>query len=186
MNRRDGIRSLQSIMDRCIIEGQCWIWKGATSGDNPRCHVAAGVLPGWKGGVCSVRRASYFFGIGPMTPENVAYRKTECPHELCVAPAHTAQGPAGMQLVASRKRVGVTPQKLAQLTIARSKQAIPADKVRAIAKAIESGERMESVCARFKVNHSTASKVKNGKHFHQLQRSKLVRSASVFAYAEAA
>ena len=164
MHRKDGIRSLQGILDRCIVEDTgCWIWRGAFSNGAARCQVAAGVVsPRIK--VTSARSVAWFFKHGPIEPGKVIYRKFDCHDARCVNPDHAMKGTPGDQAKATAKRAGVTVHKLAQLSKARSSQILQTHVVDAIKADLDSGMRQRDIARKHGICLGTVNRINRGKH----------------------
>lgn len=184
MHRRDGIRSLQCILDRCIVDDEgCWEWRGAMSSGTARCYLPGGVI-GKRSRVTSARLVAWVLKNGPVRGDQVIYRKPDCSNPRCVNPDHAKKGSRGQQCKTAAKRQGVTPQKLAQLTRARSGQILPREIVDAIQADLDRGIQRQTIARKHQIHHSTVAKIAQGKH--ATQRAGVIPNASVFTWRQAA
>lgn len=88
-----GIRTLQDLKDRCIVDEvtECWHWTMSVFAGSPRIHMwtpDTGKRISARG-----RRAALYLQRGQdLPPKNVAFARTCCTNPLCVNPDHARSG----------------------------------------------------------------------------------------------
>ena len=183
-----GIYALDDIRNRCAVDDDtgCWHWRlamrssGASNGSRsltPSVSIPAGVLGG-KRRTLSVARVVWLMQGKTLRSGWVVWRT--CTSEDCCAPEHLKAGTKadeGAWMRADGRRRG-SAHRLAVNARNVAGQAVPADKVQAVAEQINAGRLYRDIAADVGLHKSTISKIANGKHYRQRPRG--ARGSSVF------
>lgn len=183
-----GIYALDDIRNRCAVDDDtgCWHWRlamrsnGASTGCKsltPSVSIPAGVL-GDKRRTLSVARVVWLMQGKALRNGWVVWRT--CTSGDCCAPEHLQAGTKadeGAWMRADGRRRG-SAHRLAVNARNVAGQAVPADKVQAVAEQINAGRLYRDIAADVGLHKSTISKIANGKHYRQRPRG--ARGSSVF------
>lgn len=189
--QRNGIRTLQDIIDRCFLDEDtgCWIWRQAVDkrqgrrGQVPVAYFAAGVV-GEKACTMCTARAAWLLS-GRALPEGHVVYRAHCAEQRCVNPAHCTdlhRGDMRRECAASNREKG-NPHRAAVNRVNAAKQTTPREVVAEVERRLNAGEIQRSVAAAVGVDRSTVQKIAAGRHLFSAGRDlPMVRAASVFTW----
>lgn len=183
--RNDGIKHLEDLRQRCNIDGDagCWVWKGnMNSSGVPSVNLAAGVV-GPVRIVTSARRAAWLLSGRRAGENQIVYRLACCNEPRCINPMHAGVGTMGCQVRALAVRDPAAmrhPAKMAGLMRRRLEQALPAERVAMVQRALDDGATVAQAAELFGCHHETVRSIQRRQHVHQ--RKGVMRNASVFAW----
>jgi hypothetical protein len=167
--RVPGIRTLDDVRDRCIVdeESGCWIWRGARSkGRYPQAWFPL------LGRATTIGRILLHL-IENRAPKPREVWHSKCGHPDCCAPAHRRSGNRRSQMRAAKiERNAITRARIAASRRARSKLS---DEQAQIIR--ESPDTLRELAARYGISKSWASCIKRG------QGRSVIPRASVFSVA---
>ena len=178
--RTDGIRSLDDLRERCVIDEitGCWHWRGAFQEGRPRLRY-------WLGDVmrsCQYgRRGAIELRDGaPMQKGLVAFSKSTCNSIDCVNPDHARTGTKKEWGAALKKRGEFSsPHLAASARIrARARRKLTPEQVTYIRTADKPGTQLALEVG---VSHSVVYDIRNGKRYRET-----LPAASVFSWRPAA
>lgn len=191
-----GIRSLQELKDRCVVneETGCWMWSGAktmsrgrkSSGirfETPVCAVPLGMMGNDKHTTIPALRFAWHLAGGELKPRQIVYRAL-CNEPNCVNPDHAAQGTrkAVGKLVSQSGRLKNNPQRQKVNLSSSIKSAMPVDVVREIEAGYAEGLSQKEVRKRFGIGQKAAKAIRIGVHVNSKARQLVVPHASVFTW----
>jgi hypothetical protein len=187
--RHDGVRTLQDIKDRCVVDSEtgCWNWSLAMSNGGkfgssctPRVAVPAGILD-QKQKCCSAARAAWLFSGKSLAPKQIVWRK--CLNDKCCAPHHLIAGTKseeGAWMAKNGHRRG-NPQRAAVNMKNAMKMATPPHVVQRVEAMFETGMLQKDVQSATGLRPETLRMIRLGQHVNSSSRQPLIAQASVFA-----
>lgn len=191
MNRKDGVRTLEDIRQRCRIDEMtgCWVWGGATvrqNGGAPTTRVWLPQIDGSKQTVMTAHRAAAVLAGMPVAKGLTVWAKPGC-ERLCCNPGHLKIGERGemMRSLASDGRWKGDPKRAAANRRNRLKMVIPADVVAKAERMFDDGRLQREVMAECGITQRTARLIAAKLHPHSSSALRVVSHASVFAMANA-
>lgn len=138
--------TLDDIKDRCVEEGECWLWKGALSGGKWPCI--------WhEGKTVPVRRVVWTLHKGKTIPANVCITP-KCDNDLCVCPGCLV-GRVGRRAA----RPATMQRRIRMATSLRAKSRISDEAVMDIR---TSGEPLAVLAERHGISYSYADQLRRG------------------------
>lgn len=185
-----GVRDLQGILDRCILNAEtgCWHWTGAMSVRDgkyrtPHVQLGAGVIGPQKVSTTATKAAWLLSGRKLQNGHGV-WRT--CGHDDCCNPQHMLAGTRKDRGKWQRQsgHMRGDPVRAATAKRAAKKRVVPAEKVSMVLELVERGASANDICAAVGLHYGTVSKIRNGKHVSQ--QAPTVGVASVFAWRPAA
>ena len=175
-----GVRTFEDLLQRCAVDEEtgCVLFGGKTRiGRRSTIHIAEGILDD-KPHQMLVSRAAWLLS-GRKIPRGMSVYRKQCECDNCINPDHHGVGKANDRGRAAAKRgVFNTQERLAQLTLQR--KVMPAERVRQIEEAINSGRGLKEVAAEFGHHVETISRI--NRRLHPAQRAPVLPGASVFSW----
>jgi hypothetical protein len=170
------IHTIESILGRCIEEGECMLWTGAKSaGKHPRPLLS---YHGKQNRTCNARPLLFKL-LGKKRPKGKPLTMMTCWNSLCLAPAHMVAASKG-DVVRGATKAGRYPmspgREVRRREIARARAKLTMDKARAIRRRYFGGEAtMMALAAEYGVHVSMICKV-----IHNWAWTELAANASAF------
>lgn len=189
--RQDGIRTLDDIKGRCVIDDEtgCWLWRGAFS--RSTTHHVGPTTRVWlpvdlprvvgAGRVTTAGKAAWVLAGNPLRDGDVVWRHV-CHRVDCINPAHSKAGTrqAMHKEIAASDRLKGDPRRAAVNAINRASRLTPPDVVRQAEAMFGAKMLQKDVCAKLGIQQMTARLIRTGQHPHSTNRQRVVRGASVF------
>jgi hypothetical protein len=181
-----GIRTIEDIRDRCVLDEDtgCWMWAGAMinarmSTPSLRLTRSAWADLGVGKTTKSGLRAAWLLAGKRLPDGHIVWRS--CCNSKCINPAHLRAGDrdAFGRHVARNGIAAADPSRRARLMLISAPRTIPPEVIRAIESDIQAGRSRNEIRDAHGVSLSMVSRVATGQHQHQ--RGRLVPGASVFA-----
>ncbi len=186
--RSDGVRSLEDIRSRCVIDDEtgCWLWRGAMSKRrNGRGQPTGRVwLPGVDGGVIeTAARAAWLLSGRRIASGNVVWRSL-CTDSTCINPEHGKSGtrPAMHAAFVADGRLRGDPRRAAANTKNFARQFLPVETVRKAEAMFAAGVMQKTVRAELGISAGVAARIRKGLHPNCASAQRVVPAASVFAW----
>jgi hypothetical protein len=169
--------TLESILARCIEDGDCLLWPGAKSGDGSPC--ASFGAPRYT---VRLRRWVWAESKGPLPADrNVTMNGPKgCGHALCLNVAHMlpVTKREQMRLASALGKLQVRPGRVAhQQQLKRATAKLDLDKARQIRFRRAAGETLTALAAEFGVHHSLIDRIAKNLAWREL-----ATNASVFTW----
>lgn len=187
--RSDGVRTLEDIRIRCVIDDLtgCWHWAGAMSVSKTRRikPVSRVWLPEGLGNgrpaIVTASKAAWVLSGRPL-PDGWVVWRSKCSSFDCVNPLHARAGrrvEMGADLAASGRMKG-SPDRVAANARNRMRMVTPLEKVRQAEVMFKEGALQKEVRAALGLSAETARSIRLGMHPHSSVSQRLIRGASVF------
>ncbi len=145
--------ALQGIHDRCDDEGECWIWRDATTRDGYPIYRPTGC------GCTLVRRAVFVMAGGKLKPRQPLV--SSCGDRRCVNPAHLSISTLSKIAKSAAKRGAWAGQaRRAAISAAQRKHSKITEEIAAEVRA--SNEASRALAARFGVDKSLIARIRSG------------------------
>lgn len=184
-----GIRRLQDLIDRCIIDDEtgCWRWRCAyrpssRGSKTPVVHIPAGVLGNAERVQMSAQKASWLLSGRTLRDGALVWRQT-CNSDECINPEHCRSGSRRQMVkaVAATGRNRGDPVRAVINARNRASMNVPADVVRQVEEMFRAGALQKEVRSVFGIAADTARSIRAGLHPHCSASQRVIRGASVFS-----
>jgi hypothetical protein len=187
--RGDGVRTLQDIKNRCVIDVEtgCWRWSMAMSNNGkpgssmtPRVSVPPGVI-GPNRSTSSTPRVAWLLSGKTLGEKHLVWRTCRC--DECCAPHHLIAGTRaqeGVWMARSGHRRG-KPDRTAVNLRNMLKMATPPHVVQRVEAMFAQGMLQKEISAATGLRSETLRRIRLGQHVNSSKRQRLVAQASVFA-----
>jgi hypothetical protein len=181
-HRKDGVRSLETLKDRCRVNEHsgCWVWAGAVTGGKVPCvAVTAGLVGNDKRMTCAAYKLGWLLAGRTLKPGQMLVRKVCCTEPLCVWPDHRQLGDrSSVNRNAAKRGSYMSQARTDKLWASRRKQAITVEAVTQLESLLAEGLSASAAAAQVGCDKDTATKVRDGRHMHQRRTG----AASVFTW----
>lgn len=191
--RQDGIRTLDDLQGRCVIDREtlCWIWRGAVFRNAAGSDTTRVWLPDadGKGRVMTAPRAAWILSGRKLPAGHIVWRARCHCSALCISPQHGAAGTRQDMFAAFVRDGRLRGDPRSAVINARNRMAgvVPLGVVRQAEAMFAAGALQKEVKAALGISHQTAAKIRKGIHPHSAARGvKVVANASVFTWRAAA
>lgn len=183
-----GVHHLEDLRLRCVMCGECWLWRGALSNRRGSGKPSVSVVVNGKRQAMQGRRASLIFAGIKIRADHVVVPKANCVEAMCINPAHSE----AISISEHRRRIALSCS-----WKTRAEKVLLGRKVRdtALAKLTpeqvlnikgRSDERSDALAAEFGVSRNTINDIRRGRSWRDIGADNLVANASVFAWRPAA
>lgn len=188
--RQDGVRTLEDLRARCVIDGEtlCWVWRGATvtNAKGRGTDVSRVWLPAEVAGrpqVMTASRAAWLLDGNDLPPGHVVWRSRCHCRELCINPQHGAAGTRRQMFDAfiANGRLRGDPRRAVVNARNREGMLLPVDIVRRGEALFAAGALQKAVRAELGISAGAARRIRLGVHPRSAGRDRVVANASVFA-----
>lgn len=186
--RNTGVRSIESIRERCRIDDVtgCWDWAWGLSGKAaypiPMVHVGVGIIGCMSITTMPAYRAAWRLAGNEIPSGRVVYRS--CCNPLCCNPEHLKCGKRAdmyAHYAATNRNKGQPHRQVANAKN-RQKMMVQPDRVREVEALIAQGLMQKDIAERVGICVETVRRIQLGQHPHCSggAAKQLVRGASVF------
>lgn len=182
--RQDGVRTLEDIRARCVIDDEtgCWLWRGAFSikrggHATPRVWLAKDRRSEVAG------RAAWLLSGRKLKPGAVVWRSV-CTDTRCINPEHAKAGTRTQMhaaMVADGRMRG-NPRRAAINAQNFRVQLLPVEKVRQAEAMFAAGAMQKTVRAELGICAGVAARIRKGLHPNCAAAQRVVPAASVFVW----
>lgn len=186
--RQDGVRTLEDIRSRCVIDDEtgCWLWRGAMSMKRHGQGQPRVWLPGVDGGVIeTAARAAWLLSGRRIANGHVVWRSL-CTDSKCINPEHGKSGTRTQMHAAfvADGRMRGDPIRAAINAKNRESQLVPVETVRQAEAMFAAGVMQKTVRAELGICAGVAARIRKGLHPNCASAQRVVPAASVFAWGE--
>lgn len=181
--RQDGVRTLEDIRIRCVIDGEtgCWIWRGAFS--VKRCgHATPRVWMSNEKRSEVAGRAAWLLSGRKIKPGQVVWRSV-CTNTRCINPEHGKAGARTQMMVefVADGRLRGNPKRALVNAKNCARQLLSVETVRRAEAMFAAGAMQKDVRRELGISQAPAARIRNGLHPNSAASQGVVRGASVFA-----
>lgn len=182
--RHDGVRTLEDIRLRCVIDDirGCWIWGAAVDNGSPRVWLPDAAGPLRAGTTTTAARAAWVLSGRPLQPNHLVIRT--CTEGRCCRPDHGIAGTRVQlgQVLHTSGHLRGRPERGAVNSRNRARMMVPREVIQRGEAMFAAGAMAKDVRAALGVCARTAQLIRDGLHPRSTGAAPtLVRGASVFA-----